>query len=298
MIKRLFARAPLMSLIREGAPLLGLYWLYSTIRWFVARDSPYEAFGNAFRIIDLERQLGLFAEQALQRWLIHHAMSVVQFANTFYTVGYFPVLILFAALLYRCDRGRFLAFKLTFLLTLGFALVCFSLFPVAPPRMLPGVGFVDTQQVYGSGMYRDKFVLSFYNPYAAMPSLHFACALLVGMLSFSFDRRALKALGAIYPSCMAVVVVATGHHYILDIAGGAVVVLLAQGLVKTLPSAVGVPAHRVAGLTAGFTLTTGAARAKRADRAVWRVGDRSGQIQRRRHQVMGELFTVFRRPPL
>jgi membrane-associated phospholipid phosphatase len=222
-------------LIREGVPLLSLYWLYSTIRWLIARNSPYEAFQNAITIIELEGRLGIFHELTIQRWLIDHAMEVVRIANEFYTIGYIPVLILFSVLLYRFEPERFSIFKLTFLLGLGFALVCFSVFPLAPPRLLSGYGFMDTQQVFGSNLYNRKMVLSFYNPYAAMPSLHFGWALLVGMMAYGFERRAFKIFGVLYPSCMALVVVTTGHHFFLDIVGGGIVVGLAYTLVKALP---------------------------------------------------------------
>lgn len=232
MLKRRLAKNPL---VREGAPLLGLYWLYSSIRWFIARDSPYEAFDNAFKIIDLERQLGIFHEPAIQNWFIDHNLGFVHIANAFYTVGYFPVVVLCAILLYRLAPSYFQTFRLTFLLGLGFALFCFSVFPLAPPRMLPGIGFVDTQQVFSDGLYNHKFVLSFYNPYAAMPSLHFGLALLVGMMACNFKRRLLRIIGVLYPSFMALVIVTTGHHFILDIAGGGIVIGLAYSVVKALP---------------------------------------------------------------
>jgi membrane-associated phospholipid phosphatase len=227
--------------VREGALLLGLYWLYSSIRWFIARDSPYEAFENAFKIIQLEKQLGIFHEPTIQGWLVEHALWLVRGTNEFYSLGYFPILVLTGVLLYRFEPNRFHTFKLTFLLGLGFALICFSVFPLAPPRMLPEVGFVDTQQVYGSGLYNRKFVLSFYNPYAAMPSLHFGWALLVGIMANTFRHRALKAIGVLYPCCMALAIVITGHHYFLDILGGGVVVSLAYALVKTVPYVIKTP---------------------------------------------------------
>jgi membrane-associated phospholipid phosphatase len=235
MVTRGFAKLGNNPLAREGAPLLGLYWLYSSIRWLIARNSPYEAFQNAFKIIHLEQQLGIFFESTIQRWLIDHAMGVVYIANEFYTLGYFPILILCGVLLYRFEPERFLIFKLTFLLGLGFALICFSAFPLAPPRMLPEVGFVDTQQAFGSSLYNHKSVLSFYNPYAAMPSLHFGWALLVGIMAYSFERRILKIFGILYPSFMALVIVTTGHHYFLDIAGGGLFVGLAYMLVRVSP---------------------------------------------------------------
>ncbi len=138
-------------------------------------------------------------------------------------------------MLYRFAPRFYQVFKLTFLLGLGFSLISFSVFPLAPPRMLPGVGFVDTQQAFSAGIYNDKFILSFYNPYAAMPSLHFGLAFLVGIIAYRFNRRILKIAAVLYPSFMALVILTTGHHYILDIAGGATVMGMAYGLVKALP---------------------------------------------------------------
>lgn len=235
-------------LVREGAPLLGLYWLYSTIRWFLARDTPFEAFNNADKIVQLEQHLGIFHEPSIQGWLVENAMVFVQVANTFYTIGYFPIILLCGVLLYRYESERFHTYKLSFLLALGFALFCFSVFPLAPPRMLPEFGFVDTQQVYSDGFYNQKFVLSFYNPYAAMPSLHFGLSLLVGIMAYGLGRVSLRIFGVLYPVFMAAVIIATGHHYFLDIAGGGMVVGLAYGLVKGLPLVVSQPWFSPAGV--------------------------------------------------
>jgi membrane-associated phospholipid phosphatase len=288
-------------LVREGAPALGLYWLYSSIRWFIARDSPYEAFENAFKIIRLEEQIGIFHEPAIQRWLIEHAMGVVRLANTFYTLGYFPVLILTGVLLYRFAPDRFHAFKLTFLLGLGFALVCFSLFPLAPPRMLPEVGFVDTQQFYGDGFYNHKFILSFYNPYAAMPSLHFGWALLVGIIAYSFRHWMLKLIGVLYPCCMILVIVTTGHHYFLDIVGGGVVISLAYALVKAFPYITKELASSPAGVdgNAYYRDTPASLHPsnRRAQASSWSKGQ-DAYRQRDKYITTLATFLTTRRPPL
>jgi hypothetical protein len=107
--------------------------------------------------------------------------------------------------------------------------------------MLPEYGFIDTQQVYSDGFYNQKLVLSFYNPYAAMPSLHFGFTLLVGIMAYSLGRKSLRVFGVLYPVVMAAVIITTGHHYFLDVAGGGLVVVLAYGLVKGLPSLVEQP---------------------------------------------------------
>jgi membrane-associated phospholipid phosphatase len=288
-------------LFREGAPLLGLYWLYSTIRWLTARDSPYEAFDNAFKIIRLERQLGIFHELTIQRWLIDHARGIVNIANDFYTIGYFPVLILCSVLLYRFKPERFSIFKMSFLLGLGFALVCFTVFPLAPPRLLPEVGFVDTQQVFGSSLYNQKSVLSFYNPYAAMPSLHFGWALLVGIMACGFERRVFKALGVLYPCCMALVIVTTGHHYFLDIVGGGIVVGLAYTLVKTFTHIIPEPESCPAGLNGNIRIGEKLARPHSPRRSTDHIDapwsrEQRDYAQRKLHSTIMTWLTRWRPP--
>ncbi len=219
--------------VREGATLLALYWLYSSMRWLVARDNPYVPFQNSLKIIELESQLGIFYELAIQRWLLDNARFVVHFANHFYTVGYFPVLIALGVYLYLRDEERFNLFKGTFILGLSLALVGFSLFPLAPPRMLPELGFVDTQQLIGNmGIFNQKTVISFYNPYAAMPSMHFGWALLIGLIICEFKRPILTVIGVVYPALMVLTIIVTGHHYLMDVVGGGVVVGIAYSIVK------------------------------------------------------------------
>jgi membrane-associated phospholipid phosphatase len=232
------------SLLREIAPILGLYSIYSFVRWFIVPENTYEAFRNAFKIIQLERRFGVFYEAIIQSWLIDHARGVIQVANAFYTLGYLPVLILCGVLLYRFEPGRFRIFQRTFLLGLGLALITYSLLPVAPPRMLPEMGFVDTQQAYSSNLYNQKIILSLYNPYAAMPSLHFGWALLLGMMAYSFERPWFKIAGVLYPLGMALVIVITGNHYFLDIVGAGIVVGLSYTLAKALPYGVNRLTHK------------------------------------------------------
>lgn len=218
--------------LREIIILLGLYWLYSSLRWFVARESPDVPFRNAMEVILLESQLGFFYELAIQRWLLDNAMFMVDAANHFYTVGYFPILIIMGVLLFVYDQKRFDLFRGTFVLGLGLALVGFSLFPLAPPRMLSELGFVDTQLLRGIGVFNQKRALSFYNPYAAMPSMHFGWTVLIGIMLFSFKWRVCKLAAFVYPAMMALTVITTGHHYLLDVMGGGIVVGSAYSIVR------------------------------------------------------------------
>jgi hypothetical protein len=84
---------------------------------------------------------------------------------------------------------------------------------------------------------------SFYNPLAAVPSLHFGYALLSGVtLAVLARRRWVRVLGALYPAFMLFDIVATGNHFLFDAAAGGVVVVfgwwIARQLLSTAPARV------------------------------------------------------------
>jgi hypothetical protein len=70
------------------------------------------------------------------------------------------------------------------------------------PR-LAGIGFDDTVSAHTGLNLSSDLLGAFYNPYAAVPSLHFGYALLVGVaLAVLAERRWVRVLGAVYPvSC-------------------------------------------------------------------------------------------------
>jgi membrane-associated phospholipid phosphatase len=119
------------------------------------------------------------------------------------------------------------------LLASGLALVGFLVYPTAPPR-LAGVGIADTV----SGRHVDLnrgLVSSLYNPYAAVPSMHIGYALIVAVALLRHGRRLLvRAIGALYPPFVVLVIVATGNHFFLDAAAGALVAGLAAALAALL----------------------------------------------------------------
>jgi membrane-associated phospholipid phosphatase len=96
-------------------------------------------------------------------------------------------------------------------------------FPTAPPRYLPEWGFADTVANFvGDSAETSANVL--YNPFAAMPSMHVAFALMIAVPAIMLVRhRVLKVLWAVYPAVVSFVVVVTGNHFWLDAAVGAVV---------------------------------------------------------------------------
>src|SRR6476661_7589910 len=114
-----------------------------------------------------------------------------------------------------------------FIVANAIGLACYTLYPAAPPRMLGSLGFVDTLNET-SVNHHSGLIASLSNPYAAMPSLHTAYALIVGISAVMLVRtRVLRVLWAFYPALVVFSIVATANHFFLDAAGGAGVAMLA-----------------------------------------------------------------------
>jgi membrane-associated phospholipid phosphatase len=112
-------------------------------------------------------------------------------------------------------------------------LLCYYLYPVAPPRLVAGYGFVDTMLLYSTTSYQAQSLKPFVNPYAAMPSLHFGWAFLLGVgvwLTWRDVRGA--TLGLLLPISMGLAILLTANHYILDGVAGFAVCLV--GLIVAL----------------------------------------------------------------
>lgn len=114
--------------------------------------------------------------------------------------------------------------------TLGFAtlvaLLGFWLYPLAPPRLMPGLGFIDTVhgvQDFAKPDYGTLTAMT--NQYAAMPSLHFGWSLWCGIMIVMLAPKAwMKALGLLHPLFTVSAIVATANHWVLDAVGGALVI--------------------------------------------------------------------------
>ncbi|HEX5614232.1 MAG TPA: phosphatase PAP2 family protein, partial [Acidimicrobiia bacterium] len=140
----------------------------------------------------------------------------------FYGSLHFIVTIGAALFLYRWFADDYPRFRNTLATTTALALVGFVLFPLAPPRLMDGFGFVDTLAEYPTfWSFNSGAVSKVSNQYAAMPSVHCAWALWCALVFVPRVRPpALKVLAALYPALTVVVIVVTGNHYWLDAVGG------------------------------------------------------------------------------
>lgn len=208
--------------MREVALVVGAYFTYMFTRNLVFSDVSV-AFDNAERVVALEKNLGLHWEPVWQEWALNAASGLVLFFNWVYIFTFFPMVITTAIILYVVDRRRYRFFRNVVLLSFAVALLIFMLFPLAPPRMLPGVD--DTIATFGPAFYASRELAIYYNAFAAMPSLHFAWTLIFGFMFFRFRWIPLKILGLLYPTVTLLAITITGNHYILDAVGGGIVMV-------------------------------------------------------------------------
>ena len=128
--------------------------------------------------------------------------------------------------------------RTTLVVATGLALVGYLVFPAAPPR-LAGLGFTDTVSKSAGVNLSSDLLGALYNPVAAVPSLHFGYALLVGVgVAALARRRWVRVAGALYPVAMLYIIVATGNHFFVDAALGGLVVVGAWFLARALARAV------------------------------------------------------------
>jgi hypothetical protein len=196
--------------------------LYETVRG-VAESNAATAFNNARGIVELEQSTGLFFEQGLQTWAMGQR-ALIDFANFMYVNSHFVITTSVLVWLYLRHNERFYFVRNMFMIAMGLALVGYMLMPTAPPRFFPELGFVDTIAYYVNVKHDSGLVALFFNPYAAVPSMHVAFALMISIPTMLIVRNwAAKVLWALYPLLVTFVVLATGNHWFIDAVIGALV---------------------------------------------------------------------------
>ncbi|HEX6663175.1 MAG TPA: phosphatase PAP2 family protein [Gaiellaceae bacterium] len=218
---RSLASAPRRGLV-EVATLTGLYAVYELVRG-QGHATLGAARAHTDGIVALERDLHLFGERAVQH-AAHVLPGIPTLLGILYLALHFVGTGVFLVWLHRSHRGYFPIVRNTLIGATAIALTIYILYPVAPPR-LANLGFVDTVSHSAKVNLSSSLLGSLYNPFAAVPSLHFGYALLVGMtLARLAHTRLGRVAGWSYPALMLVVIVGTGNHFFFDAAGGALAI--------------------------------------------------------------------------
>jgi uncharacterized membrane protein YbhN (UPF0104 family) len=196
--------------------------LYEVSRILATGDRE-AALRHSQSIVSAERSLGMFHELDVQHWAMNAPGIVLDVANWTYFNCQFTISFGFLFWVYLRRNEAFPLVRNIFIVANAIGLAGYMLYPAAPPRMLTGLGFVDT--LHSTGVNHDSGAIhALANPYAAMPSLHTAYALIVGTSAVLLVRnRVLRALWVFYPALVVFSIVTTANHFFLDAAGGAVV---------------------------------------------------------------------------
>src|SRR3990172_1847444 len=207
------------------------FLLYFLVRGSVV-DRAGEAFDRALRIVDLQQKWGFFWEPQLQA-LIMGSKALVQLFNGIYFWLDFPLIVVVGLWLYFWHRHQYTVLRDAILSSGAIALVIYHLFPVAPPRLVPGLGLVDTLAEFSSLAYQTQSTAPFFNPYAAVPSLHvgWPVLLMIGVIMATKFKPA-WLLAFMLPWAQLAAVLFTANHFIFDALVGVVVSLM--GLVIAL----------------------------------------------------------------
>ena len=200
------------ALAREAALIMGLFAIWQLAGTLsVMQVDGAEARGR--RIVQWQHAWHLPSEAALQRLILPHPLWV-QFCNAYYAIVHVPALVAFLIWAFVRDRRRYARWRTTMAITTGVCLAI-QLIPVAPPRMLPDLGFVDTAQLYQQSVY-SALGRGMAGQLAAMPSVHVAWAVIVGLGAWQISSSRWRWLAVAHAVLTVLVVSATGNHYWAD----------------------------------------------------------------------------------
>ena len=209
--------------LREAATVVALFAV-----WQFAGQLSVMGTGDAIArgqwIWRTERRLGFPSEAALQRWFLPHHV-LVQGANYYYAVMHFGAMIALLVWLFLRHRESYPWARTTLVLVTAMSLAV-QLIPVAPPRLLPGSGMVDTAVQYGQSVYGTTVDGLQADSYSAMPSVHVAWCVLVAVAVIKVSRSRWRWLILLHPLITVTVVLVTANHYWLDCVAAVTLLLL------------------------------------------------------------------------
>ncbi len=218
---------------RQLAILVGVDVGYELVRG-IADSQRADAIVHGQHVIAFERGTHTFFEPSLQAFFLP-AHWLIDIANQMYLNAQFSIAFGFLIWLYLFRNESYYFVRNMFVVSMGLALVGYTLFPTAPPRMFPEHGFVDTITDFSNVNHNSALAKIFINPYAAVPSMHCAFALMIGGTGLRVCRhRWSRVFWAVWPLLIAWVVIVTANHYWVDVALGWLVAIAAALVAQRL----------------------------------------------------------------
>lgn len=214
------------ALTRELSLVLVLYSIWQ-ILGSLGTIREADGFVNGRDIYDIERTLHIANEARVESWFLSHSWAV-QFWNGYYAIVHAPALAIFLVWLFVKHRDRYPTVRNTVALTTGICLTMHFV-PVAPPRLYPALGFVDTAKLYGQSVY-GTVGHGLSDQMSAMPSMHVAWAVIVGVGAVTIGKSRWRWLVLVHTVLTIFAVTVTANHWWLDgiVAAAIVAVVMAR----------------------------------------------------------------------
>jgi len=203
---------PIAGVLRELAIILGLYSLWG----FAGEHADLHmtgAFDRGRLVWRVSHWLPLPSELTVQHWALHSTLFV-RFLNVYYAIAHVPSLIAFLIWLFAWHRPQYPRIRNVIAVLTGSCLLM-HLVPVAPPRLMPGYGFIDTAAKYGPNVY-PPLGHSGPDQFSALPSVHVAWATVIAVAVVLVGRSKWRWLAMGHLAMTFLAVVATGMHWWLD----------------------------------------------------------------------------------
>src|ERR1700722_17494758 len=207
---------------REAGVVTALYAL-----WQLAGNLAVGGLGQgmtqAWWIWQTERSRALPSQLVVQRLVLPHPL-LSQIANLYYATMHFGVLIAMLTWLFVRHRDAYPAVRNAMAASTAICLLV-SFIPVAPPRMLSSLGFVDLAARYGESVYGAASAAGAAgaaganvgaDQLSAMPSVHVCWSVLVAWAVITASTSRWRWLILAHPIVTVFVVVGTGNHYWSD----------------------------------------------------------------------------------
>jgi hypothetical protein len=220
------------AVVREIGVVLGLYLLWRLASLISLSDTG-AAFGRGRWIWHLERTMRLPNELRVQSGLLAHP-SAVQAVNLFYLAAHLGSLLIFLPWMFFRHRDDYRRWR-NIIATFTAVSLLVQLISVAPPRLLPQFGFVDTAALYHQSAYHDLGP-GLIGQLSSMPSIHVGWALAIAIAVIKASGSKWRWLVVAHPVATMYAVVATANHFWLDGVAAAVLVIVVIGVFRWWPS--------------------------------------------------------------
>jgi hypothetical protein len=206
------------------------YWLYSLGRNAVPSHVT-TALRHGRSVQDLQSTLHLNFELSVNHFIADHE-ALAQVMDYYYATLHFIITAAVMVWLFFAHPRVYRGARTALFATTIIALLGFYLYPLAPPRLLPQYGYIDTLVKFHTwGSFADPDIAKHSNQYAAMPSLHIGWALWCAIaVFFCAGRPWIRLVALLYPVLTLMVIVGTANHFVLDAVGGIAIIAFGFGV--------------------------------------------------------------------